>query len=102
MGYIILLIIIIICIAGIVEITKKKYPTGVLIPVIILLLLQIGAVLGGDGEVIDVSLDFENNSFSYYLNIFAYYFGHFIWGIISIVLLSLHISHHDKINGNKE
>lgn len=93
MVYIVLLIILIICIAGIVEIIKKKYPTGVLVPVIILLLIQIGAILGGDKEYIDFSLN---------LDILTYYFGYFIWGILSIILLSLHISHHDKINGNKE
>lgn len=103
MGYIVLLIILTICIAGIVEIVKNKYPSGILIPVIILLLIQIGAILGANGNISykGSTSDEFSSDLTFYVGIVAYYIGYFIWGIISTIILFVCINHYDKVTKNE-
>ncbi len=86
-GYIILGILIIICIAGNKEIIAKKYPKNILFLSDILMLIQIFTVLGGNGKVV--------------LSI-PYCLGYFSTGLLSLIFLAIYIHHYNKITGNKD
>ena len=80
MGYVILLFLVVLCVAGNVEIIKKKYPEFPLVVSDVLMVMQAMAVLGGNGQI---GLD-ENMSI---IVLVAYTLGYFVLGILSIIIL---------------
>lgn len=99
MGYIVLIIILICCISGIVEIIRKKYPKAILFLIIPLLIIQTGAVLGAGGNIAyNGATESEFTSeIMYYIGIAIYYIVYFIWGILATIILLIYTSHYNKI-----
>ena len=99
MGYLVLIIILICCISGIVEIVRKKYPKAILFLIIPLLIIQTGAVLGAGGNITYNGLsesEFSSEAM-YHIGIAVYYIGYYIWGILATVILLIYTSHYNKI-----
>ncbi len=86
-GYIILGLLIIICIAGNKEIIAKKYPKKAIYIADVLMVIQTFTVLGGSGKLI--------------LSI-PYCLGYFSTGLLSLIILALYINHYNKIAENKD
>lgn len=99
MGYIVLIIILICCISGIIEIIRKKYPKAILFLIIPLLIIQTGAVLGTGGSITyngTPESEFTSETM-YYIGIAVYYISYFIWGILATIILLIYTSHYNKI-----
>ena len=100
MGYIILIIFIILCIVGNIEIEQKGYPKKILYFSNSLMIFQIYSCirisLEGSIEYNGAIYKGISPEMFYYMGIF-YYLGFFVLGVISVVSLLIWINFYDKV-----